>query len=193
MQEWFIICCITIENLKRAIIVIIEVTHPITCSPVLKCWVCIVGVDVSILRRLSTDMSGAVYHLYISQNFALCCVVFVHILFCTYISLNYFLVMCFVFRHFFWGGVGDGGVAAGGGGGGGGWRWGVAVRCVWGGGGWGGWGGGGGAAPNTLNYWDLSDWIISCQTGHHAVVTVCERDWKTQMGCLIIIWGNKYI
>ena len=24
----------------------------------------------------------------------------------------------------------------------------------------------------------LSDWIMSCQPGHHAVVTVCEPDWK---------------
>ena len=24
----------------------------------------------------------------------------------------------------------------------------------------------------------LSDWIMSCQPGRHAVVTVCERDWK---------------
>ena len=24
----------------------------------------------------------------------------------------------------------------------------------------------------------LSDWIMSCQPGRHAVVTVCEPDWK---------------
>ena len=24
----------------------------------------------------------------------------------------------------------------------------------------------------------LSDWIMSCQAGRHAVVTVCEPDWK---------------
>ena len=24
----------------------------------------------------------------------------------------------------------------------------------------------------------LSDWIMSCQPGRHAVVTVCEQDWK---------------
>ena len=27
-------------------------------------------------------------------------------------------------------------------------------------------------------YGTLSDWLMSCQPGHHAVVTVCDRDWK---------------
>ena len=40
---------------------------------------------------------------------------------------------------------------------------------------------------STLTQWPvtylitLSDWIMSCQPGRHAVVTVCEPDWKHKL------------
>ena len=55
------------KKLQRAIM-IIEVSHWITCSPVFMCWVCIVGeVDFMLRGIRGIDISGAVYHLYTSE------------------------------------------------------------------------------------------------------------------------------
>ena len=44
--------------------------HMIRWFPLIRCWVCILEVNGSMLRRLGIDILSAVYYLYISQTFA---------------------------------------------------------------------------------------------------------------------------
>ena len=73
-----IIIIIIIINIITIIIIIIiititftEVSHSLTYSLVFKCLVCILEVDGWMLRCLGIDISGVVYCLDISRNFAI--------------------------------------------------------------------------------------------------------------------------